>query len=201
MTFLHKNWLKWRSSWGCFTDHQWAISVLTGFFPWKELFQNDIGGSMMSWFRTCLQDHIIFFSFLILDLRFHFRDFGVQKFRVFTKQIPFVIFSFLILVLLLLTTYIVRWSKFPSEPKLPQCCFCPGRKRSKGWKIQGWLCPRVKLAPPASELWPLPSESQLYPQLHYWDTAFFTLRIQILSFRVNLPWTTNRWVICLWKKN
>ena len=25
---------------------------------------------------------------------------------------------------------------------------------------------------------------QLYPQLHYWDTAaFFTLRIQILSFR------------------
>ena len=24
--------------------------------------------------------------------------------------------------------------------------------------------------------------SQLYPQLHYWVTAFFTLRIQILSF-------------------
>ena len=25
--------------------------------------------------------------------------------------------------------------------------------------------------------------TQLYPQLHYWDTAFITLRIQVLSFR------------------
>ena len=40
---------------------------------------------------------------------------------------------------------------------------------------------------------------QFYPQLHYWASVFFTLRIQILSFWVHSSSTANDWAICQWK--